>query len=422
MANKKTGGLINRLLVGKEKSEGYARSTLPSNRWELFWDIFKGRFGKLCLLNLLMLVFFIPLILLVVYRAGMLATYGSLYPFAQGFGVGYLAPVSLTGYSENIIFSVNTLSLFLLPVTAMIACIGLSGGAYVIRNMVWTEGIFIANDFWRGIKQNIKQMLLIGIVYSVVFYVLVLGVSFCNQALAIGNSKVLFTILKVLAIALLVFSSLIALHMITLSVTYELPFKHLVKNAMVLSIGMIFSNVLMVALAAIPFLILLLGNFFTMFGLIMLLVFGFAFSVLVWTVYSQWIYDNYINDKIKGAKKNRGIYEKVVKDDKTLKQYKNQQQLMPTTSKLASMPIKPITDEELKLAELPTSFRRSDIEKLNESRRKLYEDNENYVREHGGEEQFLKAQETQKEFDEQAEKRIAEAKKELERRNKKKKK
>lgn len=421
MANKKTGGFINRLLVGKEKSEGYARSTLPSNRWELFWDIFKGRFGKLFILNILTLLFFLPLIFLIIYRTGLLATYGSLYPFAQGFGVGYLAPVSLTGYSENIIFSVNTLTLLFLPIVSMIAAIGISGLAYVIRNMVWTEGVFIANDFWRGIKQNAKQMCLVALLYSVVFYVFTLAISFTNQAIALGTLPGLFTAIKIIAIILLSFCTLIALHMITLCVTYELPMKHLIKNGMVLSIGMIFSNIVMVLAAAIPFLILLLGNFVLLFGILFILIFGFSFAMLVWTVYSQWIYDGYINDKVKGAKKNRGIYEKVKKDDTTLKQYKTQQQLMPT-SKLSSMPIKPITDEELKLEELPTSFRRSDIEKLNESRKKLYEDNENYIREHSGEEQFVKAVEEKAILDSEAEKRIAKAKKELERNNKKKKK
>ena len=51
MAKKGLKGLVNRLIEGKEKSEGYARASLPSNRWELFWDIFKGRFGKLVIIK-----------------------------------------------------------------------------------------------------------------------------------------------------------------------------------------------------------------------------------------------------------------------------------------------------------------------------------------------------------------------------------
>ena len=100
-------GFIDRLMLGKEKSETYARASLPSNRWELFWDILKGRFGKLVIINLLMLLFFIPLIALLLFRYVTLSSYGSIYPFSQVFGVGYLSPPSLVGFSENIVFNVN---------------------------------------------------------------------------------------------------------------------------------------------------------------------------------------------------------------------------------------------------------------------------------------------------------------------------
>ena len=172
MAQKKRG-LIDRLMLGREKSEGYARASLPSNRWELFWDIFKGRFGKLFIVNLLVLLFFIPLIALIFFRYVTLANMGATYPFSQSLGVGYQAPASLAGLPESIIFNVNMFIYLFLPITLMIAAVGVSGGAYIIRNMIWTEGIFVANDFWRGIKQNIKTMLVIALVYSLVFYLTV---------------------------------------------------------------------------------------------------------------------------------------------------------------------------------------------------------------------------------------------------------
>ena len=51
MAQEKKG-FITRMLEGKERSEEYARSTLPTNRWQLFWDIFKGNFWKIVKVNL----------------------------------------------------------------------------------------------------------------------------------------------------------------------------------------------------------------------------------------------------------------------------------------------------------------------------------------------------------------------------------
>lgn len=418
MARGKRGGFMDRLLMGKEKSEGFARASLPSNRWELFWDIFKGKFFKLLFLNILVLVFFLPLILLIVYRIGLLSTYGTVYPFAQSFGVGYLAPVSLVGYAENITFSVNTYALLLLPVVSIIASIGIAGGAYVMRNIVWTEGVFMANDFWKGIKQNFRQLAIVSILYSVAFYVLVLFISFSNQAIVAGSTVWLFTTLKILAIVLLVFTSIVALHMITMCVTYDLPLRHLIKNGLVMTIGMFFSNAIILALALIPYFLLLFGGIVLTIGIIILLGLGVTYPLLVWTIYCQWIYDGYINDKVKGAKKNRGIYEKVKKDSSTLEKYKNQREILNIHTFLTSMPIKPITDDELKLEELPQSFRREDIIKLNESRQKLIDDSDKYVSQHISDDKYVQASVNIETEQTEAQKRIEKARKELAKRKK----
>ena len=127
------------VIMGSEKSEGYARASLPSNRWELFWDIFKGRFWKLVIINLLTLVFFIPLFVLFFLRSSLIAGYGAACPFSQCFGVGYQALPSLVGFPEQIVVNVNIMIYLFLPIALLIAAVGLSGAAYVIRNMVWTD-------------------------------------------------------------------------------------------------------------------------------------------------------------------------------------------------------------------------------------------------------------------------------------------
>ena len=86
MADREKKGLIARWLEGKERSEDYARSTLPTNRWALFWDIFKGRFGKLVLVNLLMLVTFLPLAAVIVWRILAMGTQQIVGPYGAGLG------------------------------------------------------------------------------------------------------------------------------------------------------------------------------------------------------------------------------------------------------------------------------------------------------------------------------------------------
>lgn len=419
--NKKRS-LIDRIMLGAEKSEGYARASLPSNRWELFWDVFKGSFGKLVLVNLLTLLFFIPLILLILVRYVALVNFGAYYPFMQSFGVGYQAPLDMAGLSENIVFTVNMITFLFLPLASMIAAVGLSGGAYVIRNMVWTEGIFVANDFWRGIKQNVKTMLLIALFYSLIFYACIFCASISRQAGATANANAwMFTVAEVMSYIALAVFSIMTLHMITMSVTYDLKFKHLFKNSFMFTMGLLIQNLFFIALGGIAIILLFFDGFLFGIGIILTVLFGLSLFLLAWTTYCQWAFDKFINVKIKGAKKNRGIYEKVKESDSgSLKKYREQLAILSRNS-LNSKPIKPITDDELKIADLPTSFNRGDILKLNESKQEIYDDHARYVEEHKNDAKFQKneaelALEAQQE---ERQKRIEKAKKELAKRNKK---
>ena len=430
MAQGKIKGFINKVIAGSEKAEGYARGTLPSNRWELFWDILKGRFGKLVIVNLLVAIFLIPLILLIFMRSVGMSNMGAAYPFSAPFGTGYGAPISMAGFPEAVIFNIDLVIFMFLPIAMFIASLGFSGGAYVIRNMVWTEGVFVANDFWRGIKQNWKQMAAIFLIYSLVFYVTVIGVELSNRVIALGAANSwIYVVTKVLAIIVLVFYSIMTLHMVSMSVTYNLKFKHLLKNSLIFTIGLPIHNVFFIAVGLAFVWLALFGGSLAGIGLVLLLVFGISFFLLIWTDYCQWIYDNFVNDKVKGAQKNRGIYEKVKgSDSEALKKYKEQIDYN-TSSVLSKRPIKPITDDELTIAELPTSFNRNDIEKLRQSKEAIYEDNKRYIEERRNDPRFKEFFEekdgkttTQSPDDIERQKRIEKAKRELAKRDRKKKK
>ena len=416
MAKKNKRGLLDRLMMGSEKSEDFARASLPSNRWELFWDIFKGRFGKLIIINLLVFLFCLPFIALLLFRTMSISAYGTTYPFSQGFGVGYGAYPTMAGWSESIVFMVNATLLIFTPVAFFIAAIGIAGGAYVIRNMVWTEGIFVANDFWRGIRKNFKQILIVLLMYSLVFYITFLAISLSDKNLAQGMPYAwIYNVIKVIAYVLIIIFSVMTLHMITMSVTYNLKLRHLIKNSFVFTFALLPNNVLFLFLGAIPFLLLLFDGFLMIIGMLLIFLMGFSHFLLVWTNYCQWGYDKFLNDKVKGAQKNKGIYAKVKGDNsEALKRYKEQLAMVKPSS-LSTKPIKPITDEELTLADLPTSFSRRDIEKLNESRRVLYEDHEKYIEEHKNDAKFTQGgQDAEVEkIRLEREKRIEKAKREL---------
>ena len=113
--------------------------------------------------------------------------------------------------------------------------------------------------------------------------------------------------------------------------------------------------------------------FFSM-GVICIIFISISLFTLIWTNYSQWVYDETINDKIAGAKKNRGIYKKKAETETEEFVYKK--------STLTSKPIKPITDYDIEIAELPTTFSRADLVKLEESKKLMREDSDKYSLEH----------------------------------------
>ena len=372
MAKKK--GFMSRLIEGPERSENYARSTLPSNRWQLGWDIFKTNFTKLVLINLLLALFCIPLFLIWILHTGNTSMLAQQVPFGSFMSYPFIG--SMNGMQEYVEVQANIQSLIFLPIAAIILSVGLSGVLYILRNMVWTEGVFVGSDFWRGIKKNFGIVCLTLFVYSIFLVLGVISYGLSGYLSATGDANaVLMTITRVVTVIALALMTMMCFHMLTMSVTYELGFFKLVRNAFILTISLLPTNIFFLAFA-------LVGVLFTMImptlGIMALVIIGLSGGLLVWTVYSHWIYDKFINENVPGAKRNRGIYSKPGStsfgDD--LQDYG---EATFDTVYLNKRPIKPITDYDVEIMELPESFGREDLKKLEESKAEMRRDSDKYV-------------------------------------------
>ncbi len=388
MAQQKQG-FITRLLEGKEKSEEYARSTLPTNRWQLFWDIFKGNFWKLVKVNLLVLLFFIPLIIVITFNIISQQSYGFIYPFGANLTTGYPAMPNQQGLAEMIVLRNEFSSYLAIVATSVIAAVGLSGGMYVIRNMVWTEGIFVANDFWKGVKLNFWNSLQTALTFTLVLFLAKMTLNLTNFSMAMGGltkfQEVMLSISNIFSYTLLAFAAMMALWMIALGVNYKLSFWNLFKNAFLIAIGTLPQTIFFGALALLPFALFLINEeFIIMVAISCCLLFGFSYALLVWLDFAQWVFDKYINPKIEGAKVGRGIYNKdapiAVNESAAALEYQRAI-LAGGRSRLVSRPIKPI-DDSLQVYELPQSFTREDLKRLRESKQSIIEDTEAYAEAH----------------------------------------
>ena len=409
MAEQKRG-FITRMVEGKEKSEEYARSTLPTNRWQLFWDIFKGNFGKIVKINLLMLIFFVPMLALFIFNYMLNEMNATIYPFGANLGIGYPAAPGQQGLSEMLTLQTDLILCIGLIISSFIAAVGLSGGIYVIRNMLWTEGIFVSNDFWRGVKLNYKNALQAALFFTVVY-------TLCNSVInadalslaagGMGKAQTLFMqVSQVMSYLLIIIAALMSLWMLALGVNYKMNFLMLIRNSFILTLGSFPQSIFFGILAILPFgLFLIPTELFIVIAVFAVLLFALAYALLVFFDFAQWTFDKYINPKIKGAKVGRGIYsknpdEEMSEEDRSAAELEYRRNLLALgRSRLVARPIKPI-DDSLQVYELPQAFTREDLKKLRESKQTIIEDNEAYAEEHKNDFRYV---EYNRQFDEMEE-------------------
>ncbi len=376
MATKRKG-IFTRLVEGPERSEEYARKTLPKNRWALGFSIFTTNFTKLLKINLLILLFVFPIFLALFFREALISSQASNSPFAQNLGFGYPFIPSLVGREEEIMIYSNVITCILITLLSFVASVGIAGGIYVMRNMVWTEGVFVGADFWIGVKKNYKWVMLTTLTLVLLISLAIFSINLSDYQLAYGSKwDVVFVISKIIAYVLIALFTIVYAYTLTMGVTYKITFWQNLRNALILTVGLIPFNVFYFALGALPFLLILtnVGSITFSIGVLLVIFISLSFFLLVFTNYSHWVFDEFINDRVAGAKKYRGIYKQNASKEVERFVYKK--------SNFAKKPVKPITDTEIEIAVLPESYSRNDLIKLQESKERMIEDSAQYEKEH----------------------------------------
>lgn len=366
MAKKK--GLIYRLTMGKDNLPDFTPDRLPGNRFSQFKDIFFGRMGAMFKINLLILLFALPTIVMIIlnYMRGMIVD--TMLPYSGNIGFGYPIVTGTAELAKQVQFSNNITLYGILVLTNCILSLGLAGAFSVMKRLVWGEGIQIGSHFFRGIKQNWFPFVLSSVVLSIsLFFVL-----FNFDAYSILDMHMAFKVMgigvSVLTLFLLVS---MAIFMFTQAVTYKLKFWPLLKNSFLFSIALFPINLFILVCSLAPFIIAILLMSIPMIGvmiLVFVLMLGISYVVLMWTVYAHWAFDKFLNDKVEGAVKNRGMYVKNKEDElnkeKSSLLAKNTRFNNPVHvgKKISSI------DEGLTFTPLSEGFSRKDLEQLAEEK------------------------------------------------------
>lgn len=143
----------------KHITDTEVQRSLPHNRKEVFFDLIKHRKMTLFALSTFTFMFFIPLAVDLFY-------------------FNFLESVAIANDKTDYLFSLVFYSMLIMIPCMVIGFIGLSGTFYVSKKIVWQEGIVLATDFFKGVRENIIRAMINGLMFAVVLFGLVVGGSY----------------------------------------------------------------------------------------------------------------------------------------------------------------------------------------------------------------------------------------------------
>ena len=264
------------------------KQSLPSTRKEVFFDLLKYRKMSLFALSCYTFMFFIPLAIDLFY-------------------FNYLESMAIVAEKYEYLFSLIFYSMLIMLPCMVIGFIGFAGAFYTAKRIVWQEGVSLASDFFRGIKENWKDALINGVIFGLVLFGLVVGGSYL-LIYAPVTPVVRGIGLGALILFFLVFGMVIALHF-TQCVYYENSYGVTLKNSFSF-LGLLNWKVFLVFLFSTG-VVVALGLFNLITLAIGLILFAFTNSVVIilYTLISHSAFDRYINKEHYPEMVNKGLYK-----------------------------------------------------------------------------------------------------------------
>ena len=329
------GRMMNNYYYGKSGKGDFRKEDMPETRWQLFWDTLRTRLSGLCRLNLLYMLVFVPtMVVLVMNFFNILQGANMILAARDGNLAEYLQQsaeegqtVTLTEEQEKALAEADLGSLLDSTIFRMliwlIPCIAItgpftSGLCYVTRNWARDEHAFIWTDFKDAVKENWKHSLLLSVITSLLPLLGYVGWRFYGD---LARTNTLMVVPQVLVVMLVLIWSLSITYMHPLQVSYELRFRDLLRNGLLLgvarlpmSIGIRLLHCVPAAIAAVV--ALFWNPMYAVLGLgVWYILIGFSLSRFITASYTNAVFDKYINSKMEGVKVNRGLRDPEDEDD-----------------------------------------------------------------------------------------------------------
>lgn len=273
--------LSKKILFGDDDGKDFTNANLPKSRKKQFLYLLKTRFNKLFYINLLVLLFALPLML----WHTLCLTYS--------FSFGDITAENIGRYMSFIVYYKAIPNVFL----TIVAFLGVAGGLHIIRLISWGEPISLIKTFFRGIKLSIRQFTIIGFIAGIV--AAIYDFAFTMVSYTAGDSPFVtgMSFCGLLLSAIIMFS--ISVFLLTLCSTYNIKLTTALKNSIILFVKNIFGTLKTLCITILPIAIIFaVGNIYLdLIAQVVLGLFGFSYCIMKISLYTNEFYDEYINIK-----------------------------------------------------------------------------------------------------------------------------
>ncbi len=298
--------LFGGLFSGYSPDDPVTAYKKPATRKELFRQAFRENLGGLVSLNLLNLLFCVPLGL------WCLLNILSMEDVLRGF------------QQEDLPLLVGTIFAMVLGMIPgiLIASVGSAGTAYVTRNWARGQHAFLWQDFRDSVKKNWKQALLSGLISSALLLIV-----YTYSAFLLSNpDRAGISLFPALVTALFIVFWLVMRPVVMVqAVTYELKFSAILKNAAIMTAAHFLTGLGILAAGLLP---VAAGVFIVLFiyppaGSLLLIAYGFLFSGsfpwLLGSSFANRLCEEFLHPRI-GAPVDIGLEsERIVESENTEK-------------------------------------------------------------------------------------------------------
>lgn len=280
---------------GNSGRKDFTEADLPANRLQLFRDVFSVRRGSMLGLNLLMLLYHLPILFWTFLN---LVQIYQIDPAADNPGQAML------GVLFSYLLVMAPLAIFTGPFSL--------GAGYVLRTWARDEHSFALSDFGSALKSNWKQGLLLGAAKGIAPLLVYICARFY---IGMAGQSLLFYLPLALVLIVFLLWELSAHLLPAMIVTYDLRFFQHVKNAALMTLAELPRSILIrIAILGVPLLMLLAALLFpgalgwiTGLGAVLYALILLAFNGLISASFANYLCEKYLNPRIEGARTDIGL-------------------------------------------------------------------------------------------------------------------